>query len=126
MANQLISLRCRYAGREIALEGGPESVAALGHLLQQGTRAHIALECSEDTASPYEGWLTDIALEPGSGMATIERSGKSLVFVGKFAELAQSFAFAAANPGNHLHIEPYEGHPFLDRDSMSMVIECRM
>lgn len=125
----------RQGGIEIA--GGPDDLRHLADLLlSERPEAVFKLTVPQaGEAAPFDGFVSSMSVETANQKVRITRRGDSICVAGSGAaltSLARSIEFVAngteANrDGNaaHIHIEFYEGHPFLQSDSEPLTVALR-
>jgi hypothetical protein len=97
--------------------------------------ATVDIVLSSCNPAPYQGTLAVISIERCSGgeFIKISRHGETLVVRGsseKLAILAENIRFLLAQGSdpqnsiqNHIHVEYYHDHPYLDRGAVPLTID---
>jgi hypothetical protein len=107
---------------DIAIEGDAQGLRALAAALR-ADKALIELATLSGGIGLYDGYLLEISLETGTGKIRVARSGTQLRVVGNaeckaiLADNILELAGAASGSGDHLHVDHYAGHPYLDVSS---------
>jgi hypothetical protein len=112
---------------ELMLAGTPPELPALGQLLRSGT-GEMNLSKVADP-SPYDRSLSQIKCRKSERKLVITFRGDdnslgvqgSLEFLIFFAEIIEDWA--EADPSDHLHVDYWADHDYLDRESQFLVIK---
>jgi hypothetical protein len=127
-------INAKYSERpeEIEVEADHIGLAALSTLLSKG-RGSIETSVLSEAATPYAGYITRIEIETSNGLVSISRHATTLKFRGStesLSTLARNFdpifeTPQAVSPNSvpyHIHIEHYPDHPYIDSDSIPMIL----
>lgn len=116
------------SGRQIDLNASAALLHELASVIRSGVRATVTADRPGLPAAPYSDWLSDVRVEPDSGPGAgvyIEDNGAVIRGAPEALDtLASSLEFAASagQAGGHLHIEHYDGHPYLRPDTVPLVV----
>jgi len=121
-------LRFMHDGSEVELSGPADSLREFAARLAEANPAMISLNPAVG-ASAYPNWLNSISIEPLEAAHTrIEIQDSRLHIAGptdQLSAIADNVHWLTTNSpetGSHLHIEYYDGHPFLEPGSIPLVI----
>jgi hypothetical protein len=130
-----LKVRCsRVAGRvwtEVDIEGSGEALAVLGNCLAEDASELSTL--AEFDPSPYDAVLTTIrvrARPAGRVTFAVESDSRTLrisgarEFLDVLADNVLGFAREAHARGDHIHIEFFPDHYYLDDCPIALVISC--
>jgi hypothetical protein len=131
MSEAMVGVRARVAsdGSEVLVTGGSADLVRLAAFVRSGLPIVAWLDVPHIEAAPYAQWLDSVEVRPAEGIPLlIAIEARRLVFAGDAAcrdTLAYNFEFLASSEQqpDHLHVEYYSGHPFLDERSVSLVLE---
>jgi len=126
-------LVCRYSNRgELELEGDSSGLLAICRILRPTEIGTLKISLDKADYRPYDGLLDNLLVISARGQPVkIFRESYSLRIVGDAYTLdllAQNIEFLLSHPrdadgtGSHLHVEYYEGHPWLDSSSEPLVV----
>jgi hypothetical protein len=118
----------------IEIEGVAAELRRLSDLLLRGTSesSYSLTVPKPELAAPYDGFLSSMSVMRRGRKARVCRQGDSIRVEGSheaLATLSQNIAFlveqgaedrSAVQP--HVHVEFYEGHPFLESDSEPLTV----
>jgi hypothetical protein len=126
-ASQYTGLSGRYSGaKQLLVEGTSSDLLAFAAALRAPRL--LPLQSPKD-ASPYEGFLAEIAIEPSPDRVRIARRDAILVISGssesRDALSGEIEGLASGSLGSHLHIDYYPDHPFLDASTSPLVLSLR-
>ncbi len=115
---------------ELKLSAGRRELLALAGAAEAGS-GYFSLAADADVA-PYDVALSDLELESvdrPTVRVAVDGSGKRLLITGDASSLgvfAQNLRGLAGTPNtvDHLHIEYYPEHFYLDSESLPIVVEC--
>jgi hypothetical protein len=125
----------RHGGIEIA--GDSEDLLRLSDLIfSEEPEAVFSLRVPQTgDAAPYDGFLSSIKVSTGDQKVRIVRYGDSIHVVGSrtalisFSRSIRAVAEKAETPESreliHIHVEFYEGHPFLESGSEPLTVALR-
>jgi hypothetical protein len=127
-----MDITARYDSSSVDLEGTAE--ALLGLALQ--IRASVAqqsfpLRLPSTPASPYLGYARMLIIRQNAGNVSVSRDAGAITIAGspeKLAILARNIEWLMgqdARAVNHLHIEYYQGHAYVEKESISLVVTRR-
>jgi hypothetical protein len=111
--------------RELELAGTADELRSLGGAIESGAGS-FALQTNADV-SPYDIALRHLKIETNSreGVAiSVDQENNQIIISGPIERLmilGQNVSNAASS-GDHLHIEYFPDHFYLDRDSVPLVI----
>lgn len=121
----------------IEIEGASGDLQRLSSIVvSAGVESVFSLSIPESgDATPYDGFLSSIRVLKRDQKVRIARSGDSIRVEGSEAalgSLSQSIKFLAdkADDGAcreplHMHVEHYDGHPYLESDSEPLTVVLR-
>lgn len=112
---------------DLAIEGDALGLHFLARALERD-QASIQLAAGRTGADPYDGFLRVVSLDTDQGKVRVAREGSTLRVVGSqqfkalLAANVMGLADAPARESDHLHIDYYPSHPYLDAGSASLVL----
>jgi len=121
----------------IEIEGTPDELRRFSRLLVSADLEIVFCLTIPQTgdAAPYDGFLMSIRVSRRSQRVRIARRGDSINVEGSKAALesfAKSIMFLVdkADDGDiaeplHIHVEYYDGHPYLESDSEPLTVALR-
>lgn len=101
----------------------------LASVLRSGARATVAADRPGLPAAPYSDWLSGVRVEPdieaGAGVYVEDNSAIIRGAPQALDTLASNLEFAASasQVGEHLHLEHYDGHPYLRPDTVPLAVQ---
>jgi hypothetical protein len=115
---------------ELKLSAERRELLALAGAAEAGS-GYFSLAADADV-TPYDVALSDLEIRPvdrPTVRVAVGEAGKRLVITGDSSSLgvfAQNLRGLAETPitGDHLHIEYYPEHFYLDSESLPLVVEC--
>ena len=124
----------RYSEKpgEIEIEADQTGVCIFSKFLTEG-QGSIETSIPPLSAAPYDGYLDRIHIETDEGLVLISRQDRMVKIQGSsesLSVLAQSLdslmkGSLDGSPGPvpyHVHIEHYPGHPYIDGDSIPLIL----
>ncbi len=125
-----LGITSRYAREQAELCGNKAALEALAEAFVSGSAVRISLAAAKGIEpAPFEGFLRHLEIRPSNGRIKIAREGKVLTIDGApewlqiLAEnIASLWLLRPPTAREHLHIEFYDGHPFLDRDALPLTV----
>jgi hypothetical protein len=121
-------LRGMHDGSEVELSGSADSLREFAARLAEANAATISLD-SAVGASAYSDWINSISIEPLEAAHTrIGIQDRRLHIAGPtdqlraIADNVHWLTINSPDTGSHLHMEYYDGHPFLEPGSIPLVI----
>jgi hypothetical protein len=130
MSEQMDEAQGRVATNdtEVLLSAGSADLVRLAAFVRSGQPRVIRLGVPDTDAAPYDRWLDSVDIRPGEGTLLIAIEDSRLILAGNAAcrdTLAYNLEFLASSEeqADHLHVEYYPGHPFLDEHSVPLVLE---
>lgn len=124
----------RYsASGEIEIRGDKQALLSWAESLADNHNASISLVVPQAPANPYDSFLVAMYILRADEAVRIKLNGETLVISGsqeKLKLLADNIKWLAVCENsvesgqieNHLHVEYYQGHFFLDPKSDSLII----
>ena len=94
-------------------------------------REMFSLEVPATPPYPYSGCCNSVTLERAAGRVRVSRAAEQLIIAGSpelLEILAGNIEFLVdqkeqtGSIPSHVHIEYYEGHPYLDRESTPLTV----
>jgi hypothetical protein len=129
-----MELTARHDDTSIELEGNSENLRQFAQAVRDaGITRVYRLQLPSAPAAPYAGYLTSLRLEPSSGNVCLSLRNNQLIVQGareRLATFADNVEFLSNSAGpvrfgacaDHLHIEYYPGHFYLDEKSIPLVV----
>ena len=119
-----------YEREQAELRGSREALEGLAEALGTGSAVRITLAAAQGIEpAPFEGFLKHLDIHPSDGSIKIAREGEALTIDGApewlqiFGEnITLLWRLHPPSPGEHLHIEYYDGHHFLHPDALPLVV----
>lgn len=121
--------RLRRTANELELALSAGAARLLGSALRRASAELAALV--EGAPAPYAEWLSRIVIrerKSGRVWLSVDESGSALVVEGErqyldiLAENIEGFIDDVRSPGDHLHIEYFEGHFYLAPSDISLTV----
>ncbi len=124
MNHRLLLNSVSVVGGDLELQGTPDALRELASCL----RSAGSLETCIDANAIGEGAPQRVCVRVTKGMVRIYRLA-AVLCIGGSPERLEILAgnvdtIASSGPGNHIHVEHYEGHPYLGSTSEPLVIAC--
>ena len=135
--HRTLQLVARFSSDQgVDIEGRTEEFLRFAQILR-GVDRRTDFELvvpADQTADPYAGFFSRLRLEHEEGRVRIYRDGETLRIKGSSSGLEELALFAMslappasghnplARPGDHIHVEYYDGHEFLSQDSEPVVL----
>lgn len=113
--------------REVEVEGTPTALRQLATLIQSPAEVSIGLASGRVNLGPFRGFARSITVRPNERKVRIERQDDQLLLSGTWgarevlAANLNDFAQGPYEPGDHLHVEFFPGHAYLDEGSLPLV-----
>ena len=128
-----VNLVGRHDETSVDLEGSAEALRTVSRAIRDPVgRQTIPLEIRSAPPDPYPDYIRSVTIERAEGLVRISRAGDRLTVAGApelLAVLAQNIEFLAnssdsegSSSGRHVHIEYYEGHFFLHKESVRLIV----
>jgi hypothetical protein len=115
-------------GLEVCITGTAEALASLSSLVRSGGVESLGRSRQRASPRPYDRWLETIEVRTTESLVRVMAEGATLVLEGDhpsrglLAGNLHRFA-GGRSEEEHLHIEWYEGHRFVEAGSLSLVVE---
>jgi hypothetical protein len=123
-----MQLTGRYCENGIDLAGDGEAINFLAQAIRQTHRTNQLFlhKPKSRLPDPYDGFALSLEIRVTNSLVCISRCDDQIGIAGSsdlLEILAQNVGFVTTNSGsNHLHIEFYPSHFFLDPESIPLVI----
>jgi hypothetical protein len=110
---------------QVEVAGSQRGLSLLAEALASNQRK--AMELAQPAqVEAWDGWLSRIEILPASGKVLVSRVDRILKIEGDPGGLTvlgdNVRKLAAGGLGSHIHEEYYSGHPFLDPDTMPLIL----
>lgn len=127
MTHLALLITVRFGDREVEVEGTPIALRQLASLIRSSAEVSIDLTPGLVDPSPYKGFVRSITVRPNENKVQIQRSDDQLLLTGRLAARevlaanVNDFADSHYEPGDHLHIDFFPGHYYLEEGSLPLV-----
>src|ERR1700736_6355251 len=128
MGDTALPITVRFGDREFEVEGAPAALRQLAALVHSPAELVAQLTPARSDPSSYKGFVRSIRIRPDERKVRVQRLDDQLLLSGTMsareilAANLNNFADGPSQPGDHLHVQFFPGHYYLEEGSLPFVV----